>query len=148
MSENSSNSGKLMIICFFTIFCGAAFGMGFSVLEMTASSSFGPPIFMAFIPFGMGIFGILFCITVFKQSNRRAALKSDTSSYGTGPTVYTGDYTIRSDTPSRQKSVYRVPPICPSCGADINTETVDWVGPLQAKCPYCGATVEAQERVL
>ncbi|MGY5870765.1 MAG: hypothetical protein RTV72_00830 [Candidatus Thorarchaeota archaeon] len=148
MSENPTNSGKMATVCFFTIFCGTAFGMGFFILEMMASTSFGPPIFMVFVPFGMGIFGMLMCITTLKRYSTTSSLKPGISSYGSGSTVYTGDYTVRSDTHHRQKSVYRVPPICPLCGADISTETVDWVGPLQAKCPYCGGTVEAEERVL
>ncbi|MFO7836794.1 MAG: hypothetical protein R6V83_09070, partial [Candidatus Thorarchaeota archaeon] len=37
----------------------------------------------------------------------------------------------------------RLPERCPSCGASLSPETVDWVGPLEVKCSYCGATVKA-----
>jgi len=37
----------------------------------------------------------------------------------------------------------RLPPKCPGCGAAISQEGIDWVGPLEAKCNYCGGTVRA-----
>ncbi|MBD3157295.1 MAG: hypothetical protein GF309_00775 [Candidatus Lokiarchaeota archaeon] len=37
----------------------------------------------------------------------------------------------------------RLPERCPSCGASLSHESIDWVGPLEAKCSYCGATVRA-----
>ncbi|UCE10032.1 MAG: hypothetical protein JSW61_13840 [Candidatus Thorarchaeota archaeon] len=42
----------------------------------------------------------------------------------------------------------RLPNFCSSCGADISHESVEWTGPLEAKCGYCGGTVKAQfERI-
>ncbi|RDE11884.1 MAG: hypothetical protein C4K47_09300 [Candidatus Thorarchaeota archaeon] len=42
----------------------------------------------------------------------------------------------------------RLPERCSKCGAAIASEGIDWVGPLEAKCNYCGGTVRAQlERV-
>ncbi len=38
----------------------------------------------------------------------------------------------------------RVPTKCPSCGAALTPETIDWVGPLEAKCTYCGSVVQAK----
>ncbi|MCK5238601.1 MAG: hypothetical protein KAR33_03570 [Candidatus Thorarchaeota archaeon] len=37
----------------------------------------------------------------------------------------------------------RLPPKCPACGAAVSQEGIDWVGPLEAKCNYCGGTVRA-----
>lgn len=37
----------------------------------------------------------------------------------------------------------RLPLNCPSCDAVVSHESVDWVGPLEAKCSYCGATMRA-----
>ncbi|MHA1769501.1 MAG: hypothetical protein ACTSV3_06565 [Candidatus Thorarchaeota archaeon] len=45
--------------------------------------------------------------------------------------------------PGRQTTTVRLPLKCPSCGADVSPENVDWVGPLEAKCAYCGATMRA-----
>ena len=47
-----------------------------------------------------------------------------------------------------QTTTVRLPLKCPSCGAEVSHESVDWVGPLEAKCSYCGATMRATfERV-
>jgi predicted RNA-binding Zn-ribbon protein involved in translation (DUF1610 family) len=48
---------------------------------------------------------------------------------------------------SGEKSFIHQPPeACSSCGAGISTETVEWVGPLRIKCPYCGATLNTVRR--
>ena len=42
----------------------------------------------------------------------------------------------------------RVPKVCPNCGAALAQSTLDWTGPLEASCNYCGATIRATfERV-
>lgn len=42
----------------------------------------------------------------------------------------------------------RLPDRCPSCGAATSHEGIDWTGPLEAKCNYCGGTLKATfERV-
>ena len=38
----------------------------------------------------------------------------------------------------------RLPSKCSNCGAPLSPEGIDWVGPLEAKCNYCGSTVKAQ----
>lgn len=43
-----------------------------------------------------------------------------------------------------RRIIYQVPSKCPQCGGSLSNEEVDWVGPLQAKCPFCRTTVEAQ----
>lgn len=44
--------------------------------------------------------------------------------------------------------VRRIPPQCFKCGADINPEEVDWIGPDTVRCPHCGASLVVQfERV-
>jgi len=37
----------------------------------------------------------------------------------------------------------RLPERCPSCGAALSHEGIDWVGPMEAQCNYCGGTVRA-----
>jgi hypothetical protein len=42
----------------------------------------------------------------------------------------------------------RLPEKCPSCGAGLSHEGIDWTGPLEAKCGYCGGQVKANfERI-
>ncbi|TFG12260.1 hypothetical protein EU537_09950 [Candidatus Thorarchaeota archaeon] len=38
----------------------------------------------------------------------------------------------------------RLPERCPSCGASLTHEDIDWTGPLEARCNYCGGTVHAK----
>ena len=42
--------------------------------------------------------------------------------------------------------IHETPKTCSSCGAGINAETVEWVGPLSIKCPYCGTTLDTVKR--
>ncbi len=42
-----------------------------------------------------------------------------------------------------EMTTVRLPLKCPSCGAEVSPESVDWVGPLEAKCSYCGGTMRA-----
>jgi hypothetical protein len=52
----------------------------------------------------------------------------------------------RSD--GSEMTTVRLPEKCPSCGAAISQEGIDWIGPLEAKCNYCGGTLRATfERV-
>lgn len=42
----------------------------------------------------------------------------------------------------------QVPEKCPSCGAPLSQDNLDWTGPLEAKCKYCGGVVRARfERI-
>lgn len=38
----------------------------------------------------------------------------------------------------------RIPVKCPSCGASLAHDNVDWTGPLEAECMYCGGVVRAR----
>jgi len=43
-----------------------------------------------------------------------------------------------------EMTTVRLPEKCPSCGAGISQEDIDWTGPLEAKCNYCGGTLRAK----
>jgi len=48
---------------------------------------------------------------------------------------------------SRERSYVHEPPsFCSDCGASLSAETIEWVGPLTVKCPYCGATHRTEKR--
>ena len=52
----------------------------------------------------------------------------------------------RSD--GSEMTTVRLPEKCPSCGASISQEGINWTGPLEAECSYCGSTLRATfERV-
>ena len=52
----------------------------------------------------------------------------------------------RSD--GSEMTTVRLPEKCPSCGASISQEGINWTGPLEAECSYCGGTLRATfERV-
>jgi len=55
------------------------------------------------------------------------------------PDRYRGER--RSD--GSQMTTVRLPERCPSCGAAISQEGIDWTGPLEAKCSYCGGSLRA-----
>jgi hypothetical protein len=52
-------------------------------------------------------------------------------------------YRGRTRSDGSQMTTVRLPEKCPTCGAAISQEGIDWVGPLEAKCNYCGSTVRA-----
>lgn len=35
----------------------------------------------------------------------------------------------------------RIPPKCHKCGADVNPEEIDWIGPDTVRCTHCGASL-------
>ncbi|MBN2230076.1 MAG: hypothetical protein JW779_10860 [Candidatus Thorarchaeota archaeon] len=137
-------SGKIVIGCFMIIWCLTAFGMGYFALQMSA------PFFFPLIAFGMGAFGVVFCLAIIftKKQKDLPIQRCQTYSYDHEP--QTGGSVSHGHSSSRRerKSIYQVPSRCPSCAASISTEEVDWVGPLQAKCPYCMATIDVEERSL
>lgn len=45
--------------------------------------------------------------------------------------------------PSRVEIRYSVPEKCPHCKALLTNATVTWIGPLEAKCPFCEGLVKA-----
>ena len=134
MSSGPQGS-KVVIGCFFVVWCMITFGMGITALES------GAPFIFALVPFGMGVFGIVFCIAIITGRLGTSPITTPRMSFPS----YTGDSSFSSSARDR-KAIYQAPNICSSCGASISTEDVDWVGPLQLKCPYCGFIMEAEEK--
>ncbi len=141
MNEDSK-AGNFVGVCFMVLWCSIAFGMAITSLQ------WGAPFLFVLAPIGMGIFGMVACITGL-VSKRRQSQQPEISRYSGESIVYTGDYSLDPAYRSKdKKSIYQIPSHCPFCSAALSTEEVDWVGPLQAKCPYCNATIDAEERVL
>ncbi len=72
----------------------------------------------------------------------------------TGKTISQGGWTIeapsfvvphaRTRSDGSQMKTVRLPDKCPSCNAALSYEGIDWVGPMEARCTYCGGTVRAR----
>lgn len=57
--------------------------------------------------------------------------------------VIPDEHQERTMTHGSRTTTVRLPLNCPSCDAVVSHESVDWVGPLEAQCSYCGATMRA-----
>ena len=138
-AESGSTAGKAVAVCFFIMWVIITFGMGFTFLQ------WGAPGIIGIVPFMMGIFGIVMCIAILKAKSTAKRLPR----LGSGYSISTGDSMyVERPSVSERKVIYQVPERCPSCGAPLSDEEVDWVGPLQARCPYCFATVNVTPRDL
>ena len=51
----------------------------------------------------------------------------------------------KTEGPKKVRVRYTVPEKCPQCKALLNLKNVIWLGPMDAKCPYCDAGIRAEE---
>jgi len=135
--QSSRRPGYAVGICFmFFWVCGVSW-IGIMAVQS------GAPLFFAFAAFGMAVLGIMAIVSFVRQIHAPQELPlvtRHTTYSGASPTEY-----VLSQTQGR-KIVYQVPSRCPFCGAPISNEEVDWVGPLQAKCPSCMSSINVEER--
>ena len=135
----NSGAAKCGVVCFFLVFISFTLSIGMFVFPMA-------PFPFSTIPMVMAAIAFFICIAVIAGSSRTIRPVGVGSGYSistTGDAMYADHYAQ----PSRQsKVVFQVPTQCPSCGAPLSSENVEWVGPLQAQCPYCFMTVDASER--
>lgn len=54
--------------------------------------------------------------------------------------------TLQPARSSEATYIEELPTICPNCKASIATDSIEWVGPLTAKCPYCGSAIRTEKR--
>ena len=144
MAEES-RGGALLVICFMTLWCGSAFWMTYFTLQT------GAPSVLTFFSFMFGLFGLLFCIACFKKPGEPLDIEEPRAAIyrlQEPPIIPVESEDLEPSPMKREKSVYQAPSKCTSCGASISSESVDWVGPLQIQCPYCNATIDAEERIL
>jgi hypothetical protein len=119
MSSEDLDLERITGVCFLTIFSIIALMMG-----------------------PLGLLFIIFAVLVFANSmKQKEAKKAGLSKDMKQEALTEGKSTVvKVD----RRIIYQVPNKCPECGGSLSNEEVDWVGPLQAKCPFCRTTVEAQ----
>lgn len=148
MEHQNTAAGKAVAVCFLAIWIMVAIFMGSMFLGMPLMSD--GFFIVILIPFAMAAFGVVLCIAIAKGNTGVARARRMGSGYSistTGDAMYSDSHgtTVHSPESSR-RVVFEIPRECPSCGASLNSEQVEWIGPLQAQCPYCLATIEAAER--
>ncbi|MFW9845389.1 MAG: hypothetical protein ACFFD6_01470 [Candidatus Thorarchaeota archaeon] len=148
MEHQNTAAGKAVAVCFLAIWIMVVIFMGSIFLGMPLMSE--GFFIVILIPFAMAAFGVVLCIAIAKSNTGVATARRMGSGYSistTGDAMYSDSHSTAVHSPeSSRRVVFKIPPECPSCGASLNSEQVEWIGPLQAQCPYCLATIEAAER--
>jgi hypothetical protein len=70
---------------------------------------------------------------------RRRSFTTDAPSF-----VIPDEHRGRSRSDGSEMKTVRVPNVCPNCKGSLTQDNLDWTGPLEAKCGYCGAVVRAR----
>ena len=78
-----------------------------------------------------------------RRSRRRVSKIQDTILVDAPMHAIPKEHYESVQTHGSQTTTVRLPLKCPSCGAEVSHENVDWVGPLEAQCGYCGGTMRA-----
>ncbi|MFW9786247.1 MAG: hypothetical protein ACFFE2_01850 [Candidatus Thorarchaeota archaeon] len=88
---------------------------------------------------------VIICVVAFRRSRRATApLRRTESILVDAPLhVIPEEHQGSIQTHGSRTTTVRLPVECPSCGAQVSHESVDWTGPLEAQCGYCGATMRA-----
>jgi hypothetical protein len=95
---------------------------------------------------GIGLIFILF-IAIFVGVFVFAFYMICKSMRSTAKTIGTVEFP-EIEAPHHEHTVIResLPAECPKCDAPLRYNEVRWVGPRRAECPYCGQTVDLEER--
>jgi len=112
--------------------------------------TYGPPTIVLYAPAIIFTIPLILCIVLMTTANRRFKAKMEKPTvyrYRDETIIYTGDYVIHEESEDKKKKkFYTIPTECPTCNHSLSTNEIEWIGPLQAKCPYCGGTIEAEVR--
>lgn len=97
------------------------------------------------------VFVVIFVIVVFTVCRSGAGIAKGVArgfTMDAPPFVIPDRHRGQKRSDGSEMTTVRLPEKCPSCGAAISQEGIDWTGPLEAKCNYCGGTLRATfERV-
>ena len=92
---------------------------------------------------------IFFCLVFVLMARAFCKFGSSTKTMMEGftvrppPHVIPDEYQSGSHSDGSDIRTVRLPNYCPKCGAALTHEDIDWVGPMEARCNYCGGTVKA-----
>ncbi|MFW9918791.1 MAG: hypothetical protein ACFFED_04280 [Candidatus Thorarchaeota archaeon] len=108
-------------------------------------SFFGGFLFMIDNIDNLGVGGILFFLMVVPMLGFFIGF---VVIYKTNKNIFptTGMFRPTRSTSHEVSYVYEPPEKCPNCKGILSAETIEWVGPLTAKCPYCGSSVKTEKR--
>lgn len=136
MSDMSSGKRLGLMALGIIIIIVGFFGSFFSIFwldDWNIGSILFRMMLIPFTSFIIGAFVIIYATGGLAKARRRSSL------FGMGM--------FDTEERPREKSYIHEPPdVCPNCKAAISNEDVEWVGPLSARCPYCGATLKTQKR--
>ncbi len=157
---DSANSGQCCALSgFFSIF-PAFFILMVAPYPLGIDHNIHSPTFMEWGPYGIAIvaFAVTYLFLGIIISIIRVTKSTDNTI--TTPNTLTKPKTSYEYHPDERDSshemvierekllVRRIPPQCFKCGADINPEEVDWIGPDTVRCIHCGASLVVEfERV-
>lgn len=86
---------------------------------------------------------MIICVVAIRRSRRTTKRAMGTIAVEAPMHAIPDRYQGSVQTHGSRTTTVRLPVVCPSCGAQISHESVDWTGPLEAQCGYCGATMRA-----
>ncbi|MFW9976148.1 MAG: hypothetical protein ACFFDQ_12830 [Candidatus Thorarchaeota archaeon] len=135
----------------FIIWIIAGIWMGFFFMELANTwpdLGSGPhPSMFVWIPFAIaGVGALAMVVQIVNIVNERDKSKhAQEFSTRTYPYDDTPSTSTQMSGHSEPESIYRTPPFCSQCGAALDPELVEWIGPIRFRCPSCGKTGKAEE---
>jgi len=96
-------------------------------------------IFIIFIVIFVGI-----TVTICRRGASSARVVARGFTMEAPPFVIPGRHRGKTRSDGSEMTTVRLPEKCPSCGAAISQEGIDWTGPLEAKCNHCGGILRAK----
>jgi predicted RNA-binding Zn-ribbon protein involved in translation (DUF1610 family) len=136
---------------FYIISIAIVIWVGFFFIDFANTSpDWGPgPSSSMFVWFPFAIAGVMALLLVAQIVNmvRRPGEASFTPGFSMRTTYHDDAFSSGSQTSGyREPSMtYRTPPFCSQCGASLDSDLVEWVGPLRFRCPSCGRIGKAEE---
>ena len=86
---------------------------------------------------------LVVCIVAIRRARRTPQRVMDSILVEAPMHAIPEEYEGSVQTHGTRTTTVRLPITCPSCGAQVAHESVDWTGPLEAQCGYCGGTMHA-----